>query len=69
MLCRDPLPFLRIASKQNGDGVQVRAGEPAYPAVRMIDAGITEDLRTRDHALSELFGKGRERRLVNAKCA
>src|ERR1051326_8324768 len=69
MLSRDPLPFLLIASKQNGYRAQIRAGEPTDPTIGMIGAGITENLPTRCHALTEFFGKASERHFVDAERA
>ena len=58
-----------VAGKQDGDGVEVRAGEAAHPVVRMILSGVAEHLRAGDHALLELFGERGQRSLIHAKRA
>ena len=54
-----------IAGEEDGDGVEVRAGQAPHPMVGVIRARVAEDLRPGDHALLELFGERAQRRLVH----
>src|SRR3954451_2750356 len=65
MLPRTPLPLGLIAREQNGDGVQVRAVESAFPMIGMVRASVADHLGTGGHALSKFLGEGGERRLVD----
>ena len=72
---RDEGPMLRlaaialraIAGEEDGDGVQVRAGQAAHPVVGVIGARVAEDLGAGDHALLELLGERAQRRLVHSQ--
>ena len=44
-----------VAGEEDGDGVEVRAGQASHPVVGMIRARVAEDLRAGDHALLELL--------------
>ena len=69
MLVDAALALRDVAREQDDDGVQIRSWQPADPVVRMVGAGIAEDLRPRGHALAELVGKRRQRGLVDAERA
>src|SRR5947209_8749758 len=54
-----------IAREQNDDCMQVRAVQAAFPVIGVICAGVSEHLRTGNHALPKLFRKRGERRFVD----
>ena len=58
-----------VAGEQDGDGVEVRAGETAYPVLWIIFSGIPQHFCARDHALLELFRERGQRALIYTKCA
>ena len=49
------------AREQDRDRVQVIAGQATHPVVGMIGSGITQNVRTRRHALTELLGESGQR--------
>src|SRR5580700_7443977 len=69
MLANATLSFSRVASKENGDRVKLRAAKATDPIIGMVLAGVTEDLPPRRHALPEFLWKCRERDLIHPKCA
>src|SRR6185312_5557526 len=69
MLANAPLSFSLIASKQNGDRVELRPIKATHPIIGMVRPGVTEDLPPCRHALSEFLWKCRERGLIHSKCA
>jgi hypothetical protein len=60
MLANAPTSFVGIASKENGDRVKLRPPKATDPIVRMVRAGVTEDLPPGRHALPEFLWKCRE---------
>src|SRR5438132_13863122 len=67
VLCLAPLSFLRIAGKEDNDGMKVRTGQASDPIVRMVRARVAEYLRTRYHALLELSRKAGQRALIHTQ--
>ena len=61
------LAFRDVAREEDHDGVEIGTRQTAHPVVRMVRAGISQDRRARGHALSELLGKCRQRRVVHAQ--
>src|SRR5262245_39726428 len=59
--------FGGVASKENHDGMEVRAGQTSDPVVGMIRTGIANHLGPSDHPLFELVGKRRQRRLLHTQ--
>src|SRR6185312_17293548 len=55
MLGLATLALRTIAGEEDGDGVEVRAGQASHPMVGVIRARVAQDLRPGDHALLELF--------------
>ena len=60
MFANAPLSFSRVASKKNGDRVQLRPPKATDPIIRMVRAGVTEDLPPGRHSLPEFLRKGRK---------
>ncbi len=60
MLANALLSFGGVASKENGDRMKLRPPKATDPIVRMVRAGVTEDLPPRRHALPEFLWKCRE---------
>ena len=58
-----------VAGEQDDDGMEVRAGETAYPVLWIIFSGIAQHVRARDHALLEFLGERGQRGLVHAQRA
>ena len=46
-----------IAGEEDGDGMEIGAGQAADPVVWTIYSCVAKHLRTRDHPLPELLGK------------
>ena len=61
--------FSEVPGEEDDNGMQVIAGQPAYPMVRMVRANIAENLRAGRHALTELLGKGGQRGFGYAESA
>src|SRR4051794_39379659 len=53
-------PLGAIPGEQNGNRVEVGAGESADPMVGMVRAGVAQHLRAGDHALLELLREALE---------
>ena len=60
MLANAPVSFGGIAGKENGDRVKLRPAKATDPILRMVRAGVTEDLPPGRHSLPEFLGKCRE---------
>jgi Ca2+:H+ antiporter len=55
MFCLAAPALCTLAGEEDGNRVEVGAGQPAHPVVRMILAGVAEDRRAGHHALPELL--------------
>jgi hypothetical protein len=58
MLLATPLSLRDIAREQYDNGMQGWTCQASNPVIRMVGSCNAEDIRTRSHALPELFGKG-----------